>query len=84
MRWVVRRMLPWKLSSVNWATLERLCWYGARGPLALERLSWREDGRLSYRAAYLTLINHARQRIYLENSFPMADDLVDALADTYE
>ncbi|HSP77502.1 MAG TPA: transposase [Myxococcaceae bacterium] len=31
------------------ASLERLCRYGARGPLALERLSWREDGRLSYR-----------------------------------
>ena len=29
--------------------LERLCRYGARGPLAMERLSWREDGRLSYR-----------------------------------
>ena len=29
--------------------LEQLCRYGARGPLALERLAWREDGRLSYR-----------------------------------
>ena len=30
-------------------SLERLCAYGARGPLALERLSSREDGRLEYR-----------------------------------
>ena len=31
------------------ASLERLCRYGARGPLALERLSRREDGKLEYR-----------------------------------
>ena len=30
-------------------SLARLCRYGARGPLALERLSRLEDGRLSYR-----------------------------------
>lgn len=30
-------------------SLERLCRYGARGPLALERLTRREDGRLEYR-----------------------------------
>lgn len=30
-------------------SLERLCSYGARGPLALERLSRREDGKLEYR-----------------------------------
>jgi hypothetical protein len=29
--------------------LERLCRYGSRGPLALERLSRREDGRYEYR-----------------------------------
>jgi len=29
--------------------LERLCRYGARGPLSLERLSRREDGRLAYK-----------------------------------
>jgi len=29
--------------------LERLCRYGARGSLSLERLSWRDDGRLAYR-----------------------------------
>jgi len=29
--------------------LETLCAYGARGPVALERLSFREDGRLEYR-----------------------------------
>jgi hypothetical protein len=29
--------------------LERLCRYGARGPLAMERLSRSEDGRLAYR-----------------------------------
>jgi hypothetical protein len=29
--------------------LEQLCRYGARGPLALERLARREDGRLTYR-----------------------------------
>ena len=29
--------------------LEKLCRYGARGPLALERLSRREDGKLEYR-----------------------------------
>ena len=29
--------------------LEKLCRYGARGPLALERLSRREDGKLDYR-----------------------------------
>jgi hypothetical protein len=31
------------------ASLERLCRYGARGPLVLERLSRREDGKLEYR-----------------------------------
>jgi len=30
-------------------SLERSCRYGARGPLALERLSRREDGKLEYR-----------------------------------
>ncbi len=30
-------------------SLEQLCRYGARGPLATSRLSWREDGKLSYR-----------------------------------
>jgi len=30
-------------------SLERLCRYGSRGPLALERLSRREDGRYAYR-----------------------------------
>jgi hypothetical protein len=30
-------------------SLERLCRSGARGPLALERLSRREDGKLEYR-----------------------------------
>jgi hypothetical protein len=30
-------------------SLEKLCRYGARGPLALERLSRREDGKLEYR-----------------------------------
>ena len=30
-------------------SLERLCRYGARGPLALERLTRREDGRPDYR-----------------------------------
>jgi hypothetical protein len=29
--------------------LEKLCRYGARGPLALERLSRRDDGKLEYR-----------------------------------
>ncbi|HVP61531.1 MAG TPA: transposase, partial [Myxococcaceae bacterium] len=29
--------------------LERLCNYGARGPLSLERLSALPDGRLAYR-----------------------------------
>ena len=29
--------------------LERLCRYGARGALALERLSRAEDGRIAYR-----------------------------------
>lgn len=29
--------------------LEKLCRYGARGPLALERLTRREDGKLEYR-----------------------------------
>src|SRR5690242_7186540 len=33
--------------------LERLCRYGARGPLALERLSRMEDGRLAYRMKHL-------------------------------
>lgn len=31
------------------------------------------------RAAYLTLINNAQHHINLENTYPMADDLVDAL-----
>jgi hypothetical protein len=31
------------------AGIERLCRYGSRGPLALERLSTREDGRYEYR-----------------------------------
>jgi len=31
------------------ASLETLCRYGARGPLTLERLSLREDGKLLYR-----------------------------------
>ena len=30
-------------------SLERLCRYGARGPLSLERLTRREDGKLEYR-----------------------------------
>jgi len=30
-------------------SLERLCRYGARGPVALDRLTFREDGRLEYR-----------------------------------
>jgi hypothetical protein len=30
-------------------SLERLCRYGARGPVALDRLSFREDGKLEYR-----------------------------------
>jgi hypothetical protein len=30
-------------------SLERLCRYGARGPLALEGLCRREDGKLEYR-----------------------------------
>jgi len=30
-------------------SLAGLCRYGARGPLSLERLSWRDDGRLAYR-----------------------------------
>jgi hypothetical protein len=29
--------------------LERLCWFGARGALALERMARTEDGRVSYR-----------------------------------
>jgi len=29
--------------------LRRLCAYGARGPLSLERLSWLPDGRVAYR-----------------------------------
>ena len=29
--------------------LRRLCAYGARGPLSLERLSWLPDGRMAYR-----------------------------------
>lgn len=33
----------------DWQTLEALCRYGARGPLALARLSFREDGKLEYR-----------------------------------
>ncbi|MFY0528755.1 transposase [Archangium gephyra] len=37
------------LHANDWQGLERLCPYGARGALALERLSRAEDGRIAYR-----------------------------------
>ena len=51
----VARVEGFNLHADTWvhendrAGLERLCRYGSRGPVALERLSKREDGRYEYR-----------------------------------
>ena len=45
--WRVSASMPIPASMNDRTGLETLCRYGARGPLSLERLSWREDGKLA-------------------------------------